>query len=240
MGRRKLEIKRIEDKSSRRVAFSKRRAGLIKKARHLSVVCDVDVAVLVFSATGKLYEYCSGGSNSVEHILSKQQGSSLESEENSIEGASKDLKCTPFRTCKELLQSVDRLVEENNTEEMSVAVTDMTQLEKELHDALMQTRSIKTELMTKYLSTLQAEERKLSEEKEELKQQVINLLITVNVVTGNYNGGDVKVDLQLQVATTNKKDDGDDGGGDLDDSATNHNHKHPTNQQLFTLPLFKD
>ncbi|KAL4586657.1 hypothetical protein LXL04_011299 [Taraxacum kok-saghyz] len=60
MGRRKLEIKRIEDKSSRLVTFSKRRTGLIKKARHLSVLCDVDVAVIVFSARGKLYEFCSG------------------------------------------------------------------------------------------------------------------------------------------------------------------------------------
>lgn len=64
MGRRKLEIKRIEDKSSRLVTFSKRRTGLIKKAQHLSVLCDVDVAVIVFSAAGKLYEFCSSGTNS--------------------------------------------------------------------------------------------------------------------------------------------------------------------------------
>ncbi|KAD3641825.1 hypothetical protein E3N88_31049 [Mikania micrantha] len=38
MGRRKLEMKRIEDKSSRLVTFSKRRSGLVKKARHLSVL----------------------------------------------------------------------------------------------------------------------------------------------------------------------------------------------------------
>ncbi|KAJ0791691.1 putative transcription factor MADS-type1 family [Helianthus annuus] len=63
MGRRKLEIKRIEDKSSRLVTFSKRRSGLFKKARHLSVLCDADVAVIVFSARGKLYEFSSGSSN---------------------------------------------------------------------------------------------------------------------------------------------------------------------------------
>ncbi|KAL4586665.1 hypothetical protein LXL04_011307 [Taraxacum kok-saghyz] len=60
MGRRKLEMKRIEDKNSRQVTFSKRRSGLIKKARHLSLLCDVDVALVVFSSHGKLYEYCSG------------------------------------------------------------------------------------------------------------------------------------------------------------------------------------
>ncbi|GJW97674.1 K-box region and MADS-box transcription factor family protein [Tanacetum coccineum] len=64
MGRRKLEMKRIEDKNSRQVTFSKRRTGLMKKARQLSVLCDVDIAVVVFSSRGKLYEF-SGGSNRV-------------------------------------------------------------------------------------------------------------------------------------------------------------------------------
>ncbi|KAL4587062.1 hypothetical protein LXL04_011712 [Taraxacum kok-saghyz] len=68
MGRRKLEIKRIENKSSRLVAFSKRRTGLIKKARHLSMLCDVDIAIIVFSAHGKLYEFCSSGSNRQDYL----------------------------------------------------------------------------------------------------------------------------------------------------------------------------
>ncbi|XP_039156193.1 MADS-box transcription factor 23-like [Eucalyptus grandis] len=48
MGRRKVEIRRIADKSSRQVTFSKRRGGLMKKARELAVLCDVDVALVVF------------------------------------------------------------------------------------------------------------------------------------------------------------------------------------------------
>ncbi|PWA95314.1 flowering locus C-like protein, splicing variant 2 [Artemisia annua] len=63
MGRRKLEIKLIEDKNSRQVTFSKRRTGLMKKARQLSVLCDVDIAVVVFSSRGKLYESSSGSSS---------------------------------------------------------------------------------------------------------------------------------------------------------------------------------
>ncbi|KAL0421580.1 UNVERIFIED_CONTAM: MADS-box protein EJ2 [Sesamum latifolium] len=59
MGRRKLEIKRIEDKSARQVTFTKRRNGLLKKAKELSVLCDVDVGVIIFSSRGKLYHYCS-------------------------------------------------------------------------------------------------------------------------------------------------------------------------------------
>ena len=63
MGRKKLEMKLIEEKNRCQVTFSKRRTGLMKKARHLSVLCDVDIAVIVFSASGKLYESCSGSSS---------------------------------------------------------------------------------------------------------------------------------------------------------------------------------
>ncbi|XP_013729788.2 agamous-like MADS-box protein AGL31 [Brassica napus] len=60
MGRRKVQIKRIENKSSRQVTFCKRRNGLIEKARQLSVLCESSVAVLVVSAIGKLYNSSSG------------------------------------------------------------------------------------------------------------------------------------------------------------------------------------
>ncbi|KAK2969329.1 hypothetical protein RJ640_030870 [Escallonia rubra] len=60
MGRKKLQMKRIEDKSSRQVMFCKRRSGLVKKARELPILCDVLVAVVVFSSRGKLYESCAG------------------------------------------------------------------------------------------------------------------------------------------------------------------------------------
>ncbi|GAA0168787.1 MADS box transcription factor [Lithospermum erythrorhizon] len=59
MGRKKLEIKRIESKSSRQVTFTKRRNGLIKKAKELSILCDVDVGLLIYSARGKLYSFSS-------------------------------------------------------------------------------------------------------------------------------------------------------------------------------------
>jgi len=57
MVRGKTEMKRIENATSRQVTFSKRRNGLLKKAFELSVLCDAEVAVIVFSPKGKLYEY---------------------------------------------------------------------------------------------------------------------------------------------------------------------------------------
>ncbi|TYI40058.1 hypothetical protein ES332_A02G137400v1 [Gossypium tomentosum] len=68
MGRGKIEIKKIENLNSRQVTFSNRRNGLLKKARELSILCDAEVSVIIFSTTGKLYQW---SSTSMEDTLLK-------------------------------------------------------------------------------------------------------------------------------------------------------------------------
>ena len=58
MGRGKVVLQRIENKISRQVTFAKRRSGLLKKAYELSILCDAEVGLVVFSSTGRLYEFC--------------------------------------------------------------------------------------------------------------------------------------------------------------------------------------
>lgn len=60
MGRGKIELKKIEDNTNRQVTFSKRRPGLFKKAKELSILCDVEVAVHIFSKRDKVYQFHSG------------------------------------------------------------------------------------------------------------------------------------------------------------------------------------
>ncbi|BBN68401.1 AGAMOUS-like 67 [Prunus dulcis] len=67
MGRVKLQIKRIENTTNIQVTFSKRRSGLIKKAYELSVLCDVDVALIMFSPSGRPSLF--SGNKSIEEIL---------------------------------------------------------------------------------------------------------------------------------------------------------------------------
>ncbi|XP_062157932.1 agamous-like MADS-box protein AGL104 [Alnus glutinosa] len=69
MGRVKLQIKRIENTTNRQVTFSKRRNGLIKKAYELSVLCDVDVALIMFSPSGRVSHF--SGNKSIEEILAR-------------------------------------------------------------------------------------------------------------------------------------------------------------------------
>ncbi|XP_038995961.1 MADS-box transcription factor 23-like isoform X2 [Hibiscus syriacus] len=65
MGRGKIVIRRIDNSTSRQVTFSKRRSGLLKKARELSILCDADVGLIIFSSIGKLYDYASSSMKSV-------------------------------------------------------------------------------------------------------------------------------------------------------------------------------
>ncbi|RZS21877.1 hypothetical protein BHM03_00054575 [Ensete ventricosum] len=59
MGRGKIEIKKIENPTNRQVTYSKRRTGIMKKAKELTVLCDAQVSIIMFSSTGKFSEYCS-------------------------------------------------------------------------------------------------------------------------------------------------------------------------------------
>ncbi|KAK1781256.1 hypothetical protein QBC45DRAFT_71181 [Copromyces sp. CBS 386.78] len=68
MGRRKIEIKAIKDDRNRSVTFLKRKGGLFKKAHELSVLCSVDVAVIIFGNNKKLYEY---SSSNIRDILQR-------------------------------------------------------------------------------------------------------------------------------------------------------------------------
>ncbi|KAF8008629.1 hypothetical protein BT93_K2327 [Corymbia citriodora subsp. variegata] len=59
MARGKIQMRRIENPTSRQVTFSKDRNGLLKKAYELSVLCEAEVAVIIFSQKGRLYEFSS-------------------------------------------------------------------------------------------------------------------------------------------------------------------------------------
>ncbi|MBA0734600.1 hypothetical protein Gogos_018500, partial [Gossypium gossypioides] len=59
MGRGKIEIKRIENSSNRQVTYSKRRNGIMKKAKEITILCDAKVSLIIFGSSGKMHEYCS-------------------------------------------------------------------------------------------------------------------------------------------------------------------------------------
>ncbi|NWU04892.1 MEF2B factor, partial [Cephalopterus ornatus] len=59
MGRKKIQISRILDQRNRQVTFTKRKFGLMKKAYELSVLCDCEIALIIFNSTNRLFQYAS-------------------------------------------------------------------------------------------------------------------------------------------------------------------------------------
>nr|AFO83617.1 PISTILLATA-like protein [Fagopyrum esculentum] len=75
MGRGKIEIKRIENSSNRQVTYTKRRNGIIKKAKEITVLCDAKVSLVIFASSGRMHEYCSPNTTVVD-VLDKYQSQS--------------------------------------------------------------------------------------------------------------------------------------------------------------------
>nr|QWX93751.1 MADS-box protein 12 [Cunninghamia lanceolata] len=65
MARGKVYLKKIHNPVNRRVTFSKRKTGLLKKARELSVLCEAEIGLFIFSPTGKLYEFARPSMNGI-------------------------------------------------------------------------------------------------------------------------------------------------------------------------------
>lgn len=59
MGRNKITIERIANERNRQATFTKRKNGLIKKAMELSILCDCEIALIIFSSNNKLFQYSS-------------------------------------------------------------------------------------------------------------------------------------------------------------------------------------
>lgn len=69
MVRQKIQINKIDNLTARQVTFSKRRRGLFKKAQELSVLCDAEIALIVFSATEKLFDFSSSRFSSAPSLF---------------------------------------------------------------------------------------------------------------------------------------------------------------------------
>ncbi|KAJ7946211.1 Agamous-like MADS-box protein [Quillaja saponaria] len=77
LGRKKIEIKKIDDQSNKQVTFSKRRAGIFKKASEICVLCNAQVAVVVFSPAEKVFCF---GHPDAETVLNRYLNGTFESE----------------------------------------------------------------------------------------------------------------------------------------------------------------
>ncbi|KAL6584024.1 hypothetical protein OROMI_003313 [Orobanche minor] len=102
MGRVKLKIQKLESLSSRQVTYGKRRAGILKKAQEISVLCDIDIILIMFSPTGKPSIFRGQKSNIDEMIAKYAQLTPKERAKRRLESLE-----TLKRNFKKLDQDVD-------------------------------------------------------------------------------------------------------------------------------------
>jgi len=170
MGRGKVELKRIEDKTSRQVSFSKRRNGLMKKAYELAVLCDVDLALIVFSPRDKLFEFSTG--ESMSEILTRYQ-SFKETQELTRVIAQERLaqQDTDVFTADELTQKIQRPLEENNIKLLDI--TGLDQLEQQLNSFLRQVKIKEMELKMGVVKALKDQEMQLKKERKYMMDEIM-------------------------------------------------------------------
>ncbi|XP_037442533.1 MADS-box transcription factor 8-like [Triticum dicoccoides] len=165
MGRGRVELKRIENKINRQVTFAKRRNGLLKKAYELSVLCDAEVALIIFSNRGKLYEFCSG--QSMPKTLERYQKCSYGGPDTAVQNKENELvqsSRNEYLKLKARVENLQRTQRNLLGEDLgSLGIKDLEQLEKQLDSSLRHIRSIRTQHMLDQLTDLQRKEQMLCE-----------------------------------------------------------------------------
>ncbi|KAL0746531.1 hypothetical protein Bca101_028533 [Brassica carinata] len=170
MGRGRVQLRRIENKIRRQVTFSKRRTGLVKKAQEISVLCDADVALIVFSPKGKLSEYSAG--SSMERILERYERCSYAGQDVTTPSLNSQGECST--ECSKLLRMIDvmqRSLRHLNGEEVdALSIRELQDLEMQLDASLKRTRSRKNQLMVESIAQL----KKKADPREDFEPQTLN------------------------------------------------------------------
>ncbi|CAI0560327.1 unnamed protein product [Linum tenue] len=174
MGRGKIEIKRIENANSRQVTFSKRRTGLLKKAQELAILCDAEVAVIIFSNTGKLFEFSSSG---MKRTLTRYYKCMDSSEPTKLEQQKtekpdlKELDILKDEIAKLQVKQLRLLGKDLN----GLSLKELQQLEQQLSDGLLCVKDKKEKLLMEQLELSRVQEQRAVLENETLRRQVEEL-----------------------------------------------------------------
>ncbi|CAL5415057.1 unnamed protein product [Camellia sinensis] len=171
MAREKIKIKKIDNITARQVTFSKRRRGLFKKAEELAVLCDADVALIIFSATGKLFDYAS---SSMKDILRKYNVHANNSEKMDQPSLELQLENTNnhARLSKEVSEKTNQLRQMRGDDLQGLNIEELQQLERMLESGLSRVLKTKGERIMNEIATLQSKGAQLIEENKQLKQKM--------------------------------------------------------------------
>uniref|UniRef100_A0A7N1A610 Uncharacterized protein n=1 Tax=Kalanchoe fedtschenkoi TaxID=63787 RepID=A0A7N1A610_KALFE len=172
MGRGRVQMKRIENKINRQVTFSKRRSGLLKKAHEISVLCDAEVALIVFSTKGKLFDYATD--SCMDRILERHERySSAEKQLIPTDTESNGSWHLEHARLKARIEALEQKQRHYMGEDLdSLILKELQNLENQLDSALKHIRAKKSQLMFESISELQKKDKQLHEQNTSLAKQM--------------------------------------------------------------------
>ncbi|KAG7031760.1 MADS-box transcription factor 27, partial [Cucurbita argyrosperma subsp. argyrosperma] len=170
MGRGKIVIRRIDNSTSRQVTFSKRRSGLLKKAKELAILCDADVGVIIFSSTSKLYEY---SSTSMKTLIERYHKTKEEHHQLGVSTSEVKYWQREAAMLRQQLQSLQENHRQMMGEELTgLSVKDLQNLENQLEISLRGVRMKKGNLIHQGNMELYKKVNLIRQENLELYQKV--------------------------------------------------------------------
>ncbi|XP_022862322.1 MADS-box protein AGL42-like [Olea europaea var. sylvestris] len=172
MVRGKIQMKFIENESSRLVTFSKRKNGLLKKARELSVLCDAEVALIIFSQKGRLFQFSSSNmENTIEKYLEHGKEEETTTNNTEVQQHVQPLKHEGAFTEKKMkfLESSKRKLLGQDLGTCSVE--ELHDIHNQLENSRKTIRARKAELYKEDIKKSKAKENFLFEENTRLRKQ---------------------------------------------------------------------
>ncbi|KAK4734429.1 hypothetical protein R3W88_008690 [Solanum pinnatisectum] len=172
MVRGKVEMKRIENSTSRQVTFSKRRNGLTKKAYELSVLCDAEVAFIIFSHKGRLFEFASSNMQKIiERYRARARETTTVDKSTELEHYVENLKHETANMAKkiEILEVSKRKLMGQGLGSCSMG--ELEDIDGQLERTLKIIRARKTQLFKDEIEGLNAKERLLLQQNASLREK---------------------------------------------------------------------